>query len=135
MLNQVKDILGIGNKILETVIPNKTEQMKAKSELARLVHNKELTLAKLGVSAVIAEAQGESWLQKNWRPLAMVNFLLLIDVIVVSHIYGISFDRELVQGVLNILLVGLGGYVFSRGAEKVSKTVADGMKAKHTGGV
>ena len=130
MLNQVAEILGIGNKIIESVIPNKTEQMRAKAELDRLVQNKELSLAKLGMSAVVAEAQGESWLQKNWRPLAMMNFLMIINVIVISHLYGVSFDKELVEGVLNILLVGIGGYVFSRGAEKVSKTVADGMQRR-----
>ena len=45
MISQIKDILGIGHKIIESVIPNKTEQMKAKAELGRLVANNELTLA------------------------------------------------------------------------------------------
>ena len=132
MINQIKDILGIGYKIIESVIPNKTEQARAKSELSRLIANNELTLAKLGVSAVVAEAQGESWLQRNWRPIAMMNFLVILNIIVIASLFGKEFNEALLEGVLSLLTMGIGGYVMLRGGEKIAKTVADGMKAKKT---
>lgn len=134
MVKQIKDILGIGHKIIESVIPNKTEQMKAKAELGRLVANNELSLAKIGMSAVVAEAQGESWLQKNWRPIAMMNFLVILNIIVVASLFGKDFDAALLKGVLELLTMGIGGYVMLRGGEKIARTVAEGMKAKHQNG-
>ena len=66
---------------------------------------------------VLAEAQG-SWLQGNWRPLLMVIFAGLV----VAHWFGFTASNipESVQNsLLNIVMVGVGGYVMGRSAEKV----------------
>lgn len=131
MLKNIKDILGIGSKIIDQVVPNRNEANRMKAKLAELVENNQLTLAKLGVSSVVAEAQGESWLQRNWRPIAMINFLIILNIIVVASLFGKDFDPALLRGVLELLTMGIGGYVMLRGGEKIAKTVAEGMKAKH----
>jgi hypothetical protein len=67
---------------------------------------------------VLAEAQG-SWLQRNWRPLLMVTFAGLV----VAHWFGFTLSNipESVQNsLLNIVMVGVGGYVAGRSAEKVA---------------
>lgn len=67
---------------------------------------------------IVAEASSGSWLAANWRPLAMVNFLLLIDF----HWFGYSppnmspTELTLVYGMMQI---GLTGYVAGRTIEKV----------------
>ena len=66
----------------------------------------------------MAEAQG-SWLQRNWRPMLMVTFAVLV----VAHWFGFTAENipESVQNSLfSIVMVGVGGYVAGRSAEKVA---------------
>ena len=60
-------------KVIDRIIPDKAGQAKAQAEL-----NKALVtppdIEKAAASVVVAEAKGEGWLQRNWRPLTMVSF-------------------------------------------------------------
>ena len=70
---------------------------------------------------VKAEAQGESWLQRNWRPLTMLMFVGLIG----AHWLGMTphtLSDAHVTGVLDIVQIGIGGYVIGRSAEKITRT-------------
>ncbi len=96
----------------------------------------EATLIEGRTQAVTAEARGESWLQRSWRPLTMLWFVLLIG----AHWLGLTADTlteaEVVL-VLEIVKVGLGGYVVGRSAEKITKTatgsgIFEHLKAKTT---
>ena len=71
--------------------------------------------------AVKAEAQSESWLARNWRPLTMLAFVALIGM----HWIGVTPDTlpdAHVTAVLDIVQIGIGGYVIGRSAEKITKT-------------
>jgi hypothetical protein len=62
----------------------------------------------------------ESWLRTNWRPITM----LTLVVMTLLHWLGLTPDtlsQDSVNGVLDIVQVGLGGYVVGRSAEKVMK--------------
>lgn len=66
---------------------------------------------------VRTEMQGESWLQRNWRPVTMLTFLALI----VAKWFGFSVEGitpEVELAVFDIIKIGLGGYVIGRSAEK-----------------
>ena len=78
---------------------------------------------------VKAEAQGESWLQRNWRPVLMIS---IVGVVVNNYIlfpYGKLFFPESVvvldlpQDLLALMKIGVGGYVMGRTGEKVAKTL------------
>ena len=117
MLNQ---ILNIGGTLIDRLIPDKQEQARAKLELMRLAQEGELKELEQQASIIIAEASGNSWLQRNWRPLVMVNFALLIT----AHWLGFTppnLPGEQVERLLMIVQVGLGGYVIGRSAEKCVK--------------
>ena len=66
-----------------------------------------------------AEVASGSWLAVNWRPITMLTFLVML----VSHWYGIGDTRALsdpqVVGLMEIIKIGLGGYVIGRSAEKI----------------
>jgi hypothetical protein len=66
-------------------------------------------------SAIIqSESTGRSWLQRNWRPITMLTFLILV----VCDSFGLLTFR-LSDEAWMLLQIGLGGYVVGRSAEKI----------------
>ena len=111
----------IGGKVLDivdNVVEDKDEAYRLKFEIQRqLIENKSNELES-AAKIVLAEAQG-SWLQRNWRPLLMVTFAGLV----VAHWFGFTAPDipESVQiSLLNIVMVGVGGYVVGRSGEKIA---------------
>lgn len=83
--------------------------------------------------AVQAEAKGESWLQRNWRPLMMLWFGGLIG----GYWFGYTpenLSEEAILSLFGLIKLGLGGYVLGRSAEKITKEISgSGLLAKLTG--
>ena len=111
----------IGGKVLDIVddvVEDKDEANRLKFEIQRqLIENKSNELES-AAKIVLAEAQG-SWLQRNWRPLLMVTFAAPV----VAHWFGLTAPNipENVQNpLLNIVMVGVGGYVVGRSGEKIA---------------
>ena len=65
---------------------------------------------------ITAEATGESWMQRNWRPITLLTFLVLV----VCDSFG-WLANPLASEAWLLLQIGLGGYVGSRGIEKTVK--------------
>lgn len=63
---------------------------------------------------IAAEAAGASWLQRSWRPITMLFFL----VVIAGDVFGLSAHR-LPEQAWTLLQIGLGGYVAGRSAEKL----------------
>lgn len=68
----------------------------------------------------MAEAQGQSWLQRNWRPITMLTFLILV----VCDSFGLLAFR-LADDAWTLLQIGLGGYVVGRSVEKIAPQFKD----------
>ena len=110
----------IGGKVLDIVddvVEDKDAANKLKFQIQKqLLESKGMEL-EAQAKIVLAEAQG-SWLQRNWRPMLMVTFAGLVG----AHWLGLTASNipESVQNsLLNIVMVGVGGYVAGRSAEKV----------------
>ena len=70
---------------------------------------------------MVAEAKGEGWLQRNWRPLTMLSFLMLLFM----YWFGVhpeNLSDQVIMKLFDLLQIGIGGYIISRGAEKGIKT-------------
>lgn len=97
---------------------DKAQELKAKITLEVLQNrSKELENA---VSVINTEANGHSWLQRNWRPLVMLTFAGLV----VAHWLGFTspnLSEAQILGLLDIVQVGIGGYVLGRSGEKIMK--------------
>lgn len=70
---------------------------------------------------IVAEAKSESWLTKSWRPISMLCFLVML----MSYWFGFAPDYlisnpEVVQQAFEMLRIGIGGYIVSRGGEKIA---------------
>lgn len=81
---------------------------------------REKTLIQEQSKVIQAEANSESWLAKNWRPIAMLAFTGLV----VAYFLGYAapnISEPRVEQLLGIVQVGLGGYVIGRTGEKMVK--------------
>ena len=72
---------------------------------------------------VKAEVQGKSWLQRNWRPILMISVVAIIVNNYILFPYLGTFlpikVLDLPTGLWTLMSVGVGGYVGSRGLEKL----------------
>lgn len=102
------------------------DQLKEADGAKELDDQFQIQLAGLGV--VKAEAQGESFLQRNWRPITSLTLVWLL----VSYFYGWTAPNltpQIIDWLFRIIEVCLGGYTIGRSGEKIARTVAPAIKA------
>lgn len=115
--------LNVITKGLDVLFPDPKEKAEAMVKVHSAIASGEIDLAALGRDVVVAEAKGESWLQRNWRPLVMLWFAGLVG----AHWLGFTapnITEQVVLSLLGLVKLGLGGYVVGRSTEKVAKTLA-----------
>jgi len=116
----VKPITDTVNNIIDKVAPDAGMAEQLKFEITKELISADNKSFQTQANVIMAEANGDSWLQRNWRPLVMMDFGLLVT----AHWLGFTPENlsELqVLALLDIVKVGLGGYVVGRSAEKVMK--------------
>lgn len=79
-------------------------------------------------SLIAAEIGGQSWMQRNWRPITMLSFLTLV----ILDSFGLLVFRLSDEAWL-LLQIGLGGYVVGRSAEKMLPAIRVGGHKGHAG--
>ena len=102
---------------IDKTIDNKAEAEKIKQNIQQQLLSGQLKELEAQAQIITAEAKG-GWLQRNWRPLFMLTFAGLV----VAHWFGFTAPNipESVQNsLLNIVLVGMGGYIVGRSGEKI----------------
>ncbi|WP_429236433.1 3TM-type holin [Aeromonas salmonicida] len=70
-------------------------------------------------SVIVAEAQGESWLQRNWRPIIMMALSAMVCIYWMGWTHQ-ELDQPVILKILDIVQIGLGGYIGGRTAEKLA---------------
>lgn len=118
----VEKALGVVDELVED--KDKANQIKA--AIQQQAMNTDLKELQTQASIIIAEAQGSSWLQRNWRPL-----LMLLAMIIVANNYivfpylSLFFSKVVVLDLpvwlADLLKIGVGGYVVGRSAEKIAR--------------
>jgi hypothetical protein len=93
------------------------------AELSARALDYEKTLMEARTRVITAEAQGQSWLQRSWRPITMLTFLALV----VCDAFGLLAFR-LADQAWTLLQIGLGGYVVGRSAEKIVPKITEIMR-------
>lgn len=107
----------------EERIDAKTRMLTAQTDVTLHILDKEFEMMQLRSNVIMAEANGESWIQRSWRPITMLTFLSLV----VGHHLGL-LSMELSDNMWDILKIGIGGYIGSRGVEKTASVVASAMQ-------
>ena len=109
-------------KVVERLIRDPDQAAKAKNQLVDMAVNGELDELAQRAGVIKAEAQGDGWLQRSWRPIVMLVFTALI----VARWLGWSapdLSEAVELKLFSIVQVGLGGYIASRGIEKVADKI------------
>ena len=129
ILNILKSIVEPIGKTIDSLVTSDEERLILRNKLAEIETNatfklldfqREIVQAQSKI--ITAEAQGESWLQRNWRPITMLTLLALV----VSYFIGLApqylIDNPTqVDNLFGIVKIGLGGYVVGRSGEKIAK--------------
>ena len=119
----LKMVAGPVLEIIDKLVPDKDKANELKSELSLTLLGLDSEILDAQKSVIMAESQG-SWLQRNWRPGLMVLFAGLIT----AHWFGFTpqnMSDSVVNSLLDIVMVGVGGYVVGRSGEKIARTLKD----------
>ncbi|TCS61681.1 3TM-type holin [Varunaivibrio sulfuroxidans] len=104
--------------IIDKTVENKDEAQKIKSRLQEMTLQGRFREIEAAADIIRAEAQGDSWLQRNWRPMLMVLFgVIIANNYLVVPLFGTP-AAEIPPDLWALLKLGVGGYVLGRSAEK-----------------
>ena len=118
----IHNILNIGGKIIDKITGDSDEAEKLKTELAKRVADDDLDDVKTATAAVVSEVEThDGWLQRSWRPLVMLTMTGLVAL----HWLGLTpeMHRDEATALMDIVKLGLSGYIVGRSAEKVAKVL------------
>jgi len=101
------------------------EMQKLQNDIASKMLEYEAKVLDLQTSVIKSEATGASWMQRNWRPVTMLTFLVLV----VCDSFGWLSNR-LAPEAWTLLQLGLGGYVIGRSVEKVAPSMMEKFGGK-----
>jgi len=136
MLPIIGDLIQAGTNLIKEYFPpdlSPSEKAKLQSGLAKIQNDltqkvidyseNEITQR---VSVIKAEAEGDSWIQKSWRPITMLVFVFIIanNYILFPYIQlfgGTATTLDIPPDMWSLLKIGLGGYVVGRSVEKSVK--------------
>lgn len=126
LIKPVSDVL---NTVLKRVLPEDPElQRKAQSEVLAALHGQHMQELQAAMAVIVAESQG-GLLARNWRPIVMLTFTGLVC----AHWLGFTppnLPETVVMKLLDLVQLGLGGYVIGRSVEKVAPAVVDAIKKR-----
>ena len=127
----IKDIFDPVSKVVDDLHTSKEEKMLIEAKIfemqAKMTHKMmdyETKLLESKAKIVNSEANGQSWIQRNWRPITALTFLLLI----VLDSLGI-LPYRLASESWELLKICLGGYIASRGIEKSLPSITSAIEA------
>lgn len=131
VLSFISNIFEPAVKLVDELHTSNEEKMEMQRQIKKIeneflgkVLDYETKLMDSQAAIIKAEATGQSWLQRSWRPITMLTFLALV----VFDSFGLLAFRLADEAWL-LLQIGLGGYVAGRSAEKITSQVM-GARAK-----
>ena len=103
------------------------------NELETAIKNKLVNLEQEVVKAqrdiIVAEANSQSFIARNWRPIMMLTFVFIIanNYILFPYVQlfgGTALELEIPDAMWGLLKIGGGGYVVGRSGEKMVESYA-----------
>ncbi|MEN6441690.1 MAG: 3TM-type holin [Syntrophobacter sp.] len=119
-------VVGQAVEVIDKMVEDKDMANKLKHDFELQMLNQDFSSIQKEIESqakiITAEAEGHSWLQRNWRPILMLTFTY-----VVAHNYIIAPLFSLVRlevppDMWELLKLGVGGYIIGRTVEKSVKT-------------
>jgi hypothetical protein len=113
--------------LISEAVEDKDEANRLKAEMTKALEKADMTrfsaIIESQTKVLVAEIQGASWLQRNWRPILMLCIVAIVANNYLLHPYISLFtDKSIVldlpEKLYNLMTVGVGGYIVGRSAEK-----------------
>jgi len=123
LINPVSDLL-------KEVLPDTDKRAALAHEIATLAekqtHEQVLAEIEQAKSVIVAEANSDSWIASNWRPITMLVFTGIVANNYILYPYLSLFWTDapvldLPPFLWETIKIGLGGYVVGRSGEKMVK--------------
>ena len=129
-------VKGVGS-VIDSVTTTSEEKMSAQAKLFELQAAFAMKLSELDgqfaaeqAKVVIAEAQSESWLTRNWRPILMLTFTYIIaHNFILAPMFSLP-SLPIPDQMWDLLKLGIGGYIGGRSAEYIAEQIGKGMAAR-----
>lgn len=124
LISPITDIIG-------EAVTDKDERNRLAQQIKMAVIDRLGSEMEAKKDIIVAEAQSDSWLTQSWRPITMLVFLVLL----LAYWFGLTADYvvandSVVEEVFKLLKIGIGGYIGSRGAEKVADSYFKAKKGE-----
>ena len=143
ILNFIGQIFEPAVKLVDDLHTSEEEKLTLKAKLLEIqtgVITQSLELEKASLEAkasiITQEAKSDSWLTRSWRPIVM----LTLVTSVMAYWFGFTptdpatglstIPLEVVNRMYSLVQIGVGGYIGSRGAEKIIPKIVGILKAK-----
>ncbi len=109
--------------VIDKSIEDKDEAAKLKARFQEMALTGQMKEIEAAAGVIAAEAQGDSWLQRNWRPMLMCLFGVIVanNYVLAPYImlfFQISVELTIPPDMWDLLKLGVGGYVVGRSVEK-----------------
>lgn len=128
-------MLGWGDAVkgVTDLVGQFVEDKDKANELEAKIKNKLLSLEQEVITAqrdvIVAEANSQSFLARNWRPIMMLTFVFIIANNYIFFPYislfgGEAIKLEIPEDMWSLLKIGVGGYVMGRSGEKMVESYA-----------
>lgn len=132
MLSAISLLIKPITSLISEVVTDKDEAARINAELTAKMLDQSSDLFKAQAQIITAEASSEHWLAAIWRPVTMLVFVFIIANNYVIAPYAAAFGfaiptLDIPEGMWGLLQLGIGGYIASRGVEKVADRVGGGQ--------
>ncbi len=127
------DILNIGSKLIDKLIPDPAQKAQAQLDLLKLQQNGELDVMKTELSAILAEANSaDKWTSRARPSFCYVIYILLLSAIPMGIVSAVSpataanitagfkgWLASIPDAYLQLFGVVMLGYIGGRSVEKI----------------
>lgn len=123
----IGSIIGPLFGVIDKSVLDKDQASALKAEIQMKLLSLSQEETKAATSVLLAELQGASWLQRNWRPILMLVVVMIIanNYILFPYMQLFGFPAtvlELPDKLYTLMVTGVGGYIVGRTGEKMMTT-------------
>ena len=126
ILSLVKNLAKPITDVIDDVNTSKEEKMLIEQAILEMEQNASDLLVETQGKIIEAEAKSEHFLTSTWRPITALVFVAIVaNNYIIAPYTGALFGTEIMLEIPNqmwdLITLMIGGYVGSRGVEKVAK--------------
>lgn len=129
-------VIGAIGTLIDKNSTTEEERLAGHAQLALITAQAEAEMAKFDVQfaelqskVIIAEAQSQSWMTRNWRPITMLTFAFVVLYSFIGPSFG-AVAVDVPSDLWSVIKLGLTGYIAGRSTEAVAKTVVTAFQKK-----